>query len=128
MGAWGYQPEDNDTAADWFGNTMGKSKLPSRIERGLRSKDEDEVRAAAFLLEQVGYVYIYDVSVLTDHLALAIEKLHGILHDKAWIENWRDSNAIKRSLRKQIKELKVRLRTIEDGDRVLAELEKRLKG
>ena len=44
MGAWGEHPVDNDTAADWFGDLMDKTKLPKQIEKALKSKYPDAPR------------------------------------------------------------------------------------
>lgn len=110
MGSWSYGPIDNDTAADWLGDTMDKSKLPKRIENGLKSrKYPNKVRAAAFLLEKVGYVYMYDVRLLDKHLKLAVERLGEILDDGDWIATWSRSGEIKKSLRKQISTLTKRI-------------------
>ena len=107
MGSWAYGPLDNDTAADWIGDTMHKSKLPKLIEKGLKSRDEAKVRAAAFLLERVGYGY--DTDVLNKHLTLAISKLEEMLDDDVWLSSWKDPPEVKRSVRSQIRSLKKRL-------------------
>ena len=107
MGAWGTEPYDNDGSADWFGDTMAKTKLPKRIGDTLKKKDPyyDNWRAAAYLLQQIGHVYVYDINVLEEHLALAVVRMNEILTDKEWIADWKDSAKIKRALKKQIKEL-----------------------
>lgn len=109
MGAWAYGPIDNDTAADWMAVTMRKSKLPNLIEKGLKSRNEDEVRAAAFMLELVGYTYMYDIDVLDKHLTLAVERLSGLLEDDEWLSSWSHSAEIKRSVRRQISALQKRI-------------------
>ena len=43
MGAWGYEPWDDDLAADWFGDLFEKTKLADRVERTLRKKDVEEL-------------------------------------------------------------------------------------
>ena len=110
MGAWNFGPIDNDTAADWMGTTMAKSKLPKLIGQGLKSKDTDEVRAAALLLEQVGYTYMYDIDVLDKHLKLAVKQLGKILKDDDWLSSWTDSGEVRKSVQRQISELKKRLK------------------
>ena len=109
MGAWFYGPIDNDAAADWMGDTMHKSKLPKLIEKGLKSKSQDVVRAAAFLLEQVGYTYMYDIEVLDKHLALAVEKLDALRNDEDWLSSWSQPGAVRRSIGKQLDALQTRL-------------------
>lgn len=123
MGAWGYEPEDNDTAADWIGVVMSKSKLPSLIQKGLKSKREEEVRAAAYLLEQVGHVWIYDIDVLEEHLALGVRSLDRVLQSEDWIQSWNDPGQVKRSIRRQIRKLKNRLKSMHETENTLRSLE-----
>jgi len=104
MGAWGEHPVDNDTAADWFGDLMDKTKLPNQIEKALKSGEPEIQRVAAWLLGRIGYTYVYDIDALEKHLALAIEKLEEILKGD-WIKEWVNQSAVKRSVRKQIKVL-----------------------
>ena len=60
MGAWGKEPYANDTACDFFAVAMRESTpLPDKIEEGLNSIYDEEMRAAAFLLEKIGYGYVY---------------------------------------------------------------------
>ncbi len=96
---------DNDSSADWFGNLMEKTKLPKRVEKALRSDDYPDVRAAAWLLQQIGRAFVYDIDVLDDQLNLAIERLRAIRADKEWISGWKEPKKIKRELDKQIKGL-----------------------
>jgi hypothetical protein len=105
MGAWGEEPYDNDTAGDWFDDTMDKMKIAKRVEKALKSKWENEQRAAAYLLEQLGRVYIYPIDHLERHLAMASVRMQQILDDKEWIGDWKNPRAIRASLRKQIKHL-----------------------
>ncbi len=71
-------PIDNDTAADWFGDEMDKMKISKRIREGLESTSSAEVRAAAFLLQQVGFVYVYPIDDLDADLKAAIDALRGV--------------------------------------------------
>ena len=105
MGAWGEGPLDNDSSADWFGDLMEKTKLPDHVEKALRSDYYPNVRAAAWLLERIGFTFVYDVDRLNDQLNLAIERLRSIRSDDDWINGWTDSAKIKRELNKQIEAL-----------------------
>jgi hypothetical protein len=82
MGAWGSGPFDNDDAADWFGGLFEKTKLAARVEKALNTKDlEDEygiVRAAAFVVVQLGHNFVWPVDDLDRHLQLAIDKLEEV--------------------------------------------------
>lgn len=105
MGAWSTGPLDNDTAADFMAGVMRKSKLPKIIEKGLKGKCPEEVRAAAVMLEHVGYSYMYDVDVLDKHLILAVEKLQDILENKVWVESWNYPANARLAIREQILKL-----------------------
>ncbi len=77
MGLWGIQPWENDAAADWLDQLAEKTRLSDRIESALRLPLEhiDEIRAAAFLLLQLGEAGTWLVDQ-PDRLAmLAIERL-----------------------------------------------------
>ena len=86
MGAWGTAAWDNDDAADWYGDLFDATGLANRVEEALNRDPNypDElsaanvIRAAAFLLVQLGRVYIWPVDDLDRHLALAIQKLEAM--------------------------------------------------
>jgi len=83
MGAWGTTPWDNDDAADWYGDLFDATGLAKRVEEALNRDpevvwDAMVIRAAAFLLVQLGRVYIWPVDELDRHLALAIRKLEAV--------------------------------------------------
>jgi len=104
MGHWGVGPYDNDTAADFMFD-LPKKPITELIERGLNSTSYEEIRAAAWLLQQVGYNYTYPLGMLEEHLQLAVDKLSAMAADTEWIESWRDPKAIHASILKQIFEL-----------------------
>lgn len=104
MGAWGFEPTDNDTAADWF-DGLRDLGLFSLIESGLNSPNDCEIRAAGWLVQQLGDSFVYDVYKREAHIELAINKIKGLLANKPYIENWSDEEEIKISLQAQIKEL-----------------------
>jgi len=105
MGAWGEDAYENDTAGDWFDYTFEKAKLSWHVQKALNSDYVEEQRAAAYLLEHLGKVYIYPTDELEKHLALAIIRLEDLLDDEEWIDSWRSKIRIKRAVQKQIKNL-----------------------
>lgn len=82
MGTWGLRPFDNDTAADWFGDLWDEVPLPKRVEKTLQQEVEefnhDEIRAAAYVLIQLGHVYVWPIHDLEHHLELAVSKLKEV--------------------------------------------------
>ncbi len=73
MGAWGYLPYDNDSAMDWLGGV--RQVVIAQIEKGLRSKSEHEVIAAAALLLDLGETR------LSLELETRRDKLYGEAHE-----------------------------------------------
>lgn len=106
MGAWGFEPTDNDTAADWF-HGLGALGLFNFIESGLNSPNACEIRAAAWLVHQLGDNFVYDICKREAHIELAINKIKRLLDNKSYMESWSDEEEIKISLRAQIKELRL---------------------
>lgn len=104
MGAWGTGPYDNDTAADWFFKITEKA-APDLIAEGLESESYEEVRAAAWLLQQIGYNYVYPLGLLDEHKQLAIKKLSTIVQDKDWIGSWKEPQIVYSSIMAQIYDL-----------------------
>jgi hypothetical protein len=93
MGDWGFKPWDNDGAADWYGELFEKTQLAMYVEEALNQDPEespDVIRAAAFLLVQLGRVYIWPIHEMDRHLGLAIQKLEAIreLEDFQEIEGY----------------------------------------
>jgi hypothetical protein len=82
MGAWGIEPFANDGAADWFGDLWDEFGVPKRVEETLGLDPEDfheEIRAAAYLLIQLGDTYRWPVGLIDRHCALAVDQLERIL-------------------------------------------------
>src|SRR5688500_7094490 len=89
MGTWGHLPWDNDSAADWFGDTFEKSKLAQRVEEALKlSVDDsaDEIRAAAAVVLLLGHIYVWPIKDLDRHLALAADRLEEIKKSGVYAE------------------------------------------
>ena len=82
MGAWGIQPFANDGAADWFGDLWERFGVPKRVEETLGLDPEEfheEIRAAAYLLIQLGDTYRWPVDLIDRHCALAADQLEKML-------------------------------------------------
>jgi len=105
MGAWGEGPYDNDTAADWFYH-LDKIGLYSLIEEGLNSKWDEEVRAAAWLVQRLAVsAYVYNVDKLDAHRELAVSKLKAMLDNQDYLDCWVDEESIRKELEQQIHEI-----------------------
>lgn len=84
---WGYQPWDNDRAADWFSKAISDSGFAENVrqtlKKGLTLEYLDDeiysIRAACYCLLKLGYIYIWPAEHLKNDLILAIESLRKIL-------------------------------------------------
>lgn len=84
MGTWGFEPWENDAAADWFAQMHAQTRLAAYVEKTLALDIVDsyeEIRAAAAMLVAFGREYTWPVESLQDHLALAAHKLQQMLTD-----------------------------------------------
>ena len=116
MGAWDVQPWDNDTAADWFAAFFSGIDFDVRLDTAFQHDDNyDEIRAAAYLLQTLGRIYVWpgDVKRLGAHLDRAIHHLQLMLDPscEACIElqeMWGSDTAVFDSIRTQVGELKQR--------------------
>lgn len=74
MGAWGEQPWENDSAADWFGDLWDGTPIVGRVHAGLRSDDTLEAVAALWLCSQLCRIYVWPVDAVdqTLHLGIAV--------------------------------------------------------
>lgn len=88
MGAWGYAPWDDDSAADWFGDLFEEIPLAKKVEETLNLDPEEyavEIRAAASLLIMLGRTYVWPIGDIDRHLQLAIaqmEKVQAVFQDE----------------------------------------------
>jgi hypothetical protein len=74
----GTKPYENDSAADWFSNLWDEFAIPSKVEETLKLDLEDnheEIRAAAYMLLQLGDTYIWPVYSIDRHCDLAARRL-----------------------------------------------------
>lgn len=79
MGAWGKEPWDNDSAADFFHSVFGDG-FHDRVMASLREEDFDggEWRAAAWLVYQLAhsaYVWPGGAGAMADACRLAADRL-----------------------------------------------------
>ena len=82
MGMFSEDPWGNDTAADWFDETMEVSRLPDLVERSLErdaASDHEEIRAAAYVVIALGHPFVWPADRLNRHIALAADQLQRIL-------------------------------------------------
>ena len=82
MGAWGVKPFENDSAADWFGDLWDEFAVPRKVEETLRLDVQayhEEIRAAAYILSQLGDTYIWPVNDIDRHCDLAVRRLEEIV-------------------------------------------------
>lgn len=111
MGAWDYQPWDNDEAADWFAELMESTGLPEHVEAALRSDTEEypeRIRAAAFVLRCLGRVYVWPIENLDAHLKLAVDRLKAI---RELSESEESADLLVEAINAEIAELESRLPT-----------------
>lgn len=83
MGAWGRQPWDNDSASDFF-IRLFRPEFHHKVMAGLRSDDEFEVRAAAWVvyqLAQSGYVWPPEPAAMYEACGLAADKLDELAQE-----------------------------------------------
>lgn len=86
---WGYQPWDNDRAADWFAKIIADSELAHNVRATLTQAlaldflDDEayQIRAACYCLLKFGYVYVWPVNHLKTDLQLAIQAMDRILEE-----------------------------------------------
>lgn len=87
MGAWGFAPWDDDSAADWFGDLFDEIPLAAKVEQTLKldpEKHAAEIRAAASLLVMLGRTYVWPIGDIDRHFQLAIsamEKVRTVFDD-----------------------------------------------
>lgn len=120
MGAWGYGPHDNDTAADFVGSRRDTYRheilavFQGRPRKLMdRSYHHNEVRAAADELlhfvardqrEYAGEDEWLDIYV-REPLGEAREALVHALEDHEYVTMWKNPEALRKSIRAQIKSI-----------------------
>ena len=82
MGTWGHEPWENDAAADWCDELLAATALDDHISRTLQLDPElhrDEIRAAVFVLTQLGDIFAWRTESFESLLMIAEQKLTLIL-------------------------------------------------
>ncbi len=107
MGCWGVKPYENDGAADWFGDLWDEFPVPKKVEETLNLDVEEyheEIRAAAYILLQLGDTYQWPVDDIDRHCKVAatkLEELLGIYEDAEFQSEIRKEIDILRARRKE---------------------------
>ncbi len=120
MGAWGTEPWDNDSAADWFSDAFEGIDIDAKIEKALKYfyDNYDEVRAAAYLLDVLGVSYIWpgDLDKYDGFVNSALEILRAMIDENSddkqmdFLGLWDNDPEVIESVKKQIKNLEKRVR------------------
>ncbi|WP_099224057.1 DUF4259 domain-containing protein [Listeria costaricensis] len=116
MGAWGYEPWNNDTAADWFGGFMEKvdtayllAEIKS-LDMGDVDYDGDRARALAHVMGALGRTYIWpsmEADELDEARAYLITYLEKMIEPGSeFMDAWGDNEKVKTSVEEQIATLK----------------------
>lgn len=108
MGAWGNEPTDSDQGADFMAEAL--RGVPARVRRGLADEDMMVVRAAAVIVQQLGFTYVWPAGVddLDETLEMAVSRLEAV-RDGEQPDAWADPSAVRRSIDRQIVGLRKRL-------------------
>ncbi|MTD29439.1 hypothetical protein [Erwinia sorbitola] len=120
MGDWSREPWGNDEAADWFHVFWKKNDISLLIKEieDFSPKDEryDSIRAACYLLQTIGIVYVWPVrhrDILKDLLKKSIEILTNMIvppdEDWSFLDMWGNDAEVIKAVESQIEILKVRL-------------------
>lgn len=89
MGMWAYAPWDNDSAADWHGDLMDRTKLREAWLEGISqdpSDSPDVVRAAGALFVMLGRVYVWPIKTFDEDLERTIAALSGVASSEEYKE------------------------------------------
>lgn len=107
MGAWGYEPFDNDSALDWANSLAARKALIKDLRKAFRGKGRDSARAAAEILLEAYKAHVLGIQDTQELIPDAVQRLTLLLEDASWLESWRDERAVKRSIKKQITRLNI---------------------
>ncbi|OOW05669.1 MULTISPECIES: DUF4259 domain-containing protein [Pseudomonas] len=120
MGAWNYNPWENDEAADWFQEFWKQQNFAVLINEISQFDPAEErydaFRAACYLLQTLGNPYIWPTEYLAQ-LKPLIEQAISILtqlidppnDEWGFLDMWGDSADVINAVEEQIDALKMRL-------------------
>jgi hypothetical protein len=120
MGAWGTEPWDNDGAADWLGDLFGELNVPAIADALELDDDHETVRAACYVLQSLGRVYVWPAAHLKDLKPLlkkGIERLERMIDPSStddFLELWDSDPDVIKSVQWQIAELRNRSEKVAD--------------
>ncbi len=80
MGAWKSEPWDSDGAADWFGDFFSELKINMIHEAFDVLDNYDAARAASYILQFLGHVYVWPAEHLDD-LKQLLENIFNATND-----------------------------------------------
>jgi hypothetical protein len=81
MGCWSVEAWANDAAADWFADLWERCPIPLKVEEALQLDPKDnheEIRAAAYVLLQLGHTYVWPVALIDRHCDLGAQRLEQL--------------------------------------------------
>jgi hypothetical protein len=107
MGCWGVKPFENDGAADWFGDLWDELAVPKKVEETLKLDVQDfheEIRAAAYVLLQLGDTYRWPVHEIDRHCELAAKRLEEMLNSEIY-----EGEEIQAQIKQEIATLRARV-------------------
>jgi hypothetical protein len=96
MGAWGMDPWDNDTAADWFGDLWDGTSMVDRVLAVLRADGDEATVAALWFCSELCRVYVWPIDRYDETLDAAIAAADRILageDEEGLVEMWEDDPA-----------------------------------
>jgi len=94
MGAWGEEPWDNDSAADWFGDLWEGTPMGERTLEALRSGEGEVMVAALWFCTQLCRVYVWPIDHLDETLDAAIAAADQLLagdDEDGFLDLWDDA-------------------------------------
>jgi hypothetical protein len=111
---WDFAPFDNDLAADWFSELFDETGLAERIAETLEldvAEYGPEIRAAAYVLIQLGHPYVWPAERLDEDLTLAANKLQEILDQPRDQEGAVGDPDLRGAIEREIGTLRSRIRS-----------------
>lgn len=107
MGMWALAPWDNDEAADWYDDFMGRTKLREAWLEGINEDPVESpgiVRAAGALFVMLGRVYIWPIKDFDEDLETAITALSQVTE----CDGYKETPELIALIKNEIEELKSR--------------------
>lgn len=130
MGAWGFGPFENDTAMDhvWdFTNKIDFNVVLDIIDHSIMNDkyDYENVRVDGKILVGLNNLRLFNSHIAIDNeriltmekqnkLMFKLIKIYNeILNDNGYLESWSDSEALKKELTEELKELQCEYKKLE---------------